>query len=962
MNQPEPTPNPADVMADAPEQVIATDTEKPETQTDEASSENLSSTPEGFRQRVDKFVREHFKGEHVDEKPLESNTKQVTKTIGKSVIGAAASLVGIKSLVDLPRWFAQKYYTKKEHARIQSALNIEPATEVDEATVYLTPLQVKKNRLEQALNESKYIAPAKKAELLQKLHDTIETYEATLIEDEKLRNEKIAKLLDETIQTRVKGTTALKETLNTALIATGLSTLRGLGYGAVALYERGVKVKAEKETGERTESFVKELVINGFKETWEKLRLKKGETKIQKAVNFGQALGTVMRFGGFAGLAIGEMSGEGGPSAAINKALEAFEQKGALQASADNYVEQFEKVKNIATLGLLKEDEVPEQAAPETVEQEGSTPAASTEAAAAETPQAAAENVAPVIEPEAVTSTDAVATDAEPVAVTEPEPVTPTAEAVEPEPVTQIVFEEPDVIKATDEVPADTQTEVASANTNETISQEELATGAVHKGDGVIRIIQRQLKANPEKYGYTGDPEDKKALAKWVRKTAFAATKKAGFVNQDGWLGIRGKAIDKLSIGLTNKNGELKFDFYDAKTGQPMSMEDMRTGGLVHDYQKPSEILEDTSPEPGVKAPEVGIEKAVEPAEPTEVEPIAEMPPPLRAELGIDEQAPEAPEASAEEEEVKPIDEFRSSSGKVSFDHQGDKIRIRLDYTRTDEDIERAATQFDTSKDGVYKAYLKKLPLSRDGAITGAYRINGKADALLGKMEELVRTKGILKEMADKGLQDTDEYRQLNKQAGVFKGVISRTFEQLGLEEKLGHLERTFSGVKAEVVPDAAVAEVAPEAAVAEAAATKPEPAVPEPTLEKGPGGIEFTSDYTAEERAKIADYVSRERLVKPAVQKLLAEYQTKYGDRPQFGAFKAAIEKTMQGQDAHINQVIQQAAGKIPGHPEVNMSGNMNPEQAARAFANAKIALAERKVDLLTMSERAEDAFRELK
>jgi hypothetical protein len=850
----------------------------PEVSADQEPEVKLKSMSERFKQCADKFIRKHFKSEIVDEKPPESSVTQMTKKIGISVIGAAASLAGIKSLVDLPRWFAQKYYTKKEHARIQSALDFQrtpkkqkvklisdsnPGVSDDEWTVekihddglmtikkadtiktvessaiefsaYVSPLEEKKKRLEQAINESKYVPAAKKAELLKKLKDEVEIYENELAKYEKERNEKIAKLLDETIQTRVKGTMALKEALNTALIATGLSALRGVGYGAVALYERHVKVQKEREKKERTGGYIKELIVNGVKETLEKLILKKGDTGVQKALNFGQALGTVMLFGGFAGLATEEMFGKGGPSEAINKALEAFEQKGVLQASVENYGEQFERMKDMATLGLMKEETTPPVIASSS---DGKSETIQVEIASS--PQQEVEtNLNKNDTPSATEPTEKTS-----VKTVETEPAESEVAAGSRTLETSIAYDETEEaqLEKRSEKPV---VEDATAETKqESISKNELQTGTVRKGDSFTEIAERHLRSNPAKFGYKGDLDNKAAVERWVEREAYRTT-----LRQAREFGIYGKGIDKLSINVVSDNGKLTFKFHDAKTGNEMPLEDARKLGFIRRIHKPTRIFEDTSSEPGVKAPEVSIEHLEspeqekmtrEPREP-EVETQPERAPSTQIEtekpasdskidlnpvpeLNVDlspsapsseitypepidetkaDTAQPATQASQESAPLidvsgsKALDVFHSQHGTAHFSQEGGRITgIKLNYTRTDEDINKAAERFATSKKEIHEAYRQTFP---DKSLnTQRLRVNG----LLGRMEEQSRTDKILKEMETKGQKGTPEYFAMKKHSGYLKGFIKRSFQKLGMKDKLEPLERVTQGIEAQTVP-----------------------------------------------------------------------------------------------------------------------------------------------------------------
>jgi len=54
----------------------------------------------------------------------------------------------------------------------------------------------------------------------------------------------------------------------------------------------------------------------------------------------------------------------------------------------------------------------------------------------------------------------------------------------------------------------------------------------VHKGDGMERILQRQLTLNPEKFGYQGDLEDASAVRKWAGHEASAIAQKQGIADE----------------------------------------------------------------------------------------------------------------------------------------------------------------------------------------------------------------------------------------------------------------------------------------------------------------------------------------------------------------------------------------------------------------------------------------------
>lgn len=809
------------------EPVVEKEIAREEVEAQTAPTEKMHSLFEAFKSRADKFIREHFKGEYV-ETPTETNKVEISKAVGAGLIGAVASIGGIKSVADIPRWFLQKYYTNQEQERIEDAMymassdeSVDGKMDVGDSVLYVndeghieagwtiveksedgsvvikkgddernrsmgvnlnellpttfpSPLEQKKQRLEKAINASKYLSPEKKQELLQKITDTVETYEEQLDELEMERNEKIAKLLDEAIQTRVKGTTALKEALNTVLIATGLITLRGAGYGVVAAYERWAKVKSEIAKGERKEGFAKEYFLNGFLETWDKLRLKGAKTEKEKYINLAQAVGTVLRFAGFVGLAVDELTGEGGMSGAIDKALETFEKKGALGGASENFGAQFDKVVKIATLGMAggeAGEAVGEAKEVEEAKEVGE------EAPAEEQPIADAEAPAEA-EPE---STPGV----------EPTPGVDAAEEAEPE-------STPGVGAPAEAGPA-----------HEYLSRDEVEVGTVRKGDGIIRMVQRQLKFNPEKYGYTGDLDDKKAVASWVRKTAFATAKQAGFVNKDGWLGVSGKAIGNMGVHVTSEGGALKLGFFDAQTGETSTLEEMRAKGFMYDYKKPDyELFEDVKGEGSGEVPAAAPAAPEAPSTPG----VEETPTPTP---GVEE-APAADEPAPEDvvpkKEAAP--ELTEGPGGLKFtadytSEEQDQIARYVENEKlTNEALKRQLLDYQQQYgDRPQFQEFKRNILERMDARQS--HIDHIADQISGKVE------GHLE--VDRGGDMTPE-----KAAEVMaRGEIMMAENQtslLHIEEETENAQKDFEAARAEAIAHEAAAAPEPESAEESAA------------------------------------------------------------------------------------------------------------------------------------------------
>lgn len=273
-----------------------------------------------------------FRGEvqPQDEKEYKASLGDVTKNAATGFLSVVGSYTGVKILADLPQWLYQKYWTNPaERQRIKDAL---AAKEVELGeTTEPTAIDQKKAKLEEAINASKFLTKEKKAKLLGRLHTTVDDYEK---KDKTLRterNEEIAKLLDQAIETRVKNTQVLKEGLNSALMITGLAAMRGVAYGAVASYERYKQVAKERTEGKRKGGQFNEWIVKGFTETAHNLIGGKADTWAGKGVNFVKGATNVLRAAGFADLAIAEWTGEGrSVSNIIETSLKAWEDKGVV--------------------------------------------------------------------------------------------------------------------------------------------------------------------------------------------------------------------------------------------------------------------------------------------------------------------------------------------------------------------------------------------------------------------------------------------------------------------------------------------------------------------------------------------------------------------------------------------------------------------------------------------------------
>jgi hypothetical protein len=479
-----------------------------------------------------------LRGEHVPDtsKEPEPGKKDAAKyysLISKGVLSGLATMSGIKGAYDVPAWFYQKYVTTvEEKRRLEDSFKFTEVTGDEES--YLAQ---RADSISSAVDESKFLSPEQKTDLKNKIKEIADQHEKEIVSLEFKRNQEVFKLVDDFIQTRVKGTVALKEGVNSALKFTaavsGASAALALGrsgtYLSVSLFERAKKVQKEIKEGERSGKFIGEY-LKGFGETWDNLNGGKGKDWKEKSVNIAKAAGTITRVLGFGSLA-GSAIGESIPDDMFDKML----------------------------LSIPTGKEVADSLVGGDVVQEA------VEGSAEVTPETEIEydEEEAVLEPEP---------EVAPEVVTEPEPEIVPEVAAEPE--------------AVEEVAADAEV-VPTPEAG--VSQEQLELATIKSGDGIIRIAQRQLEADPTKFGYEGDVDDASAVKKWVRKTAFAAAKKNGFINSDGWTGIGGKGIDKVAIVISNNDGEINFGFADAQTGEELNVEDLEEQRIIRDYVKPAE-------------------------------------------------------------------------------------------------------------------------------------------------------------------------------------------------------------------------------------------------------------------------------------------------------------------------------------------------------------------------------------
>lgn len=395
---PDAEPKPAEVPPAEP----APDAVPAELAPENASAPEAAPEKSSLRRAYERFVSK-FRGEAQpeDNKEYAATGTDFVKAIASGTLGVVATYTGWKIFADFPPWFYQKFFTNRaERKRIKDALAAKE-TELDEKKEP-TVIDQKKARLEEAINASKFLTEEKKAELLSRLNEVVDKYEEKDKSLRSQRNEKIAELLNEAIQTRVKNTQVLKEGMNFALMVTGLSAIRGVSYGAVAVYERHQEVvkrlKEEREKGgkpfEKDKAFYKEWIIGGFTQTLHNLIGGKADTWTGKGMNFVKGASNVLRAAGFADLAIAEYMEEGGPSKMIEASLKAWEEKSMVGLLEDNFKAPWQRLRHLGEYAktVVTGSETAPGVTPETPDGSGAdgVPASPEAASVAGSPEAAA--------------------------------------------------------------------------------------------------------------------------------------------------------------------------------------------------------------------------------------------------------------------------------------------------------------------------------------------------------------------------------------------------------------------------------------------------------------------------------------------------------------------------------------------------------------------------------------------
>ncbi|MCH7883446.1 hypothetical protein IIA95_03460, partial [Patescibacteria group bacterium] len=306
------------------------------------------------------------------------SNKEIQKQIGKTLIGTTATILGIKSIYDVPVYLRQRFKVRgvfwvgkglkgsiedifstsqKMHEKIQKKGFKDEQREVRDAIKDLNKrLTLTREGAKKGSEQRKLIAKI----LWENRIDEKTTKEE--------RGAEIKKILDEYTTTKVTGMQATRESLNTAFVVAGAYGARAVSYGFLDGVERYQRLAKEaRGKGERV-SILKDVLVKGITETFQEARFKdlgdKEKTKIQRGLSAIGAWGKIARYVGIGATAVWIPGSE---NELINKALDALSDKDTPGRAPDTkigdipktrirlpFVEETSTLKDIEALPLFK--------------------------------------------------------------------------------------------------------------------------------------------------------------------------------------------------------------------------------------------------------------------------------------------------------------------------------------------------------------------------------------------------------------------------------------------------------------------------------------------------------------------------------------------------------------------------------------------------------------------------------
>lgn len=531
---------------------------------EQGSDDDSSDTKEKkgfFGQALENFTR-RFRGEkterEINEKKLDWENEKgeavldVTEKGSSTIAGMLTSIMGLKAFYDVPAYLTQQFTTRAERARILNELKQldkegEELRDKGEDTADVLNLKLK--HIEGIINKSKFLSITERKNLIRSIQEKVNGADSRLKELQKQRNAEITKLLEEAIQTRVKGKEVLKQTVNTALMATGYGMMRGTAYGAMAIWERNTKINAElKKNGETINGHERlhRILFDGYKEAWQKMSTGgnaetwMGRTAI-RGLGLVEAVTPALRVAGFANImaddflentTLGQISAgtyerpsnpdevEGYVAKAYEAIMAKYEDKDSLGGQALNYL--FEEEKD---------------------------PGAGEAEPGVEAPPAG---------------------EAEPAGTETADTGTTTTGAEQNISGTHIEGNNENVVLET--LIDDEETDLSTAPAFARIPTDQQELAKVRDSDAnPLNAIVRQLKNNPRDFGYSGDLQNTDAVKEWTAQTTMQLALSERLMNGTDVKHLTDNAEGNLSIVISRNGDTQQLELFYYTDGEPIT-------------------------------------------------------------------------------------------------------------------------------------------------------------------------------------------------------------------------------------------------------------------------------------------------------------------------------------------------------------------------------------------------------
>jgi len=393
------------------------------------------------------------------------------------------------------------------------------------------------------------------------------------------RHQEITKILDDYTTTKTTGYQAARDSLNTFFTYASAGMLRGVSYGVMDGVERFQNLRREdRQKGVKKNVFstLKDTVIGGIKKTWQELRLKDEsgkKSKKQKVIESAAAAGKVARY---ASMIAGIEYNPSSVNHSIDNALKALRGQVSLSEGAQNFLGNIERqyeffkglpkrvaagteylggqvASGVSSVGnkinnLAGVDQPTAGNGIERVEVGGDTDADEhvqievVEAEGQESLESEDEDVNKNLFPPQQSEVDYITQGLYEKMIDEDiAKLDATVDPAERQKLLQEIAALNKNLGGQFALPEDVKSEVEtlqqaaadlSSGQSKIVSEEEVKTALIHKGDGVEHVFRRQLESAPDKFGFKGDINDKAAVSKWSGSEAHRIAVNNGYVDQ----------------------------------------------------------------------------------------------------------------------------------------------------------------------------------------------------------------------------------------------------------------------------------------------------------------------------------------------------------------------------------------------------------------------------------------------